>query len=468
MYKVRSDEKNAMVLYFASTLLHKESWMEISLSIEMVSIFKPLTVNHTFPHFFSAVSTRWIVSDRVHHVERRQLDPRKRDQLLNEILLYPTTARNGPASVKRAENKRLEDFLWTGSQDNDVDYDDLNRVDQQQHQHQQQQDQSTSSPWHSYYTTPISSIERLPEKLPDEQYLVRTVLESNMTVIHNGIESFKAEMENKLTDAYRHAYQVKRYRRNLDETTTTTIEVNVDGDDLETTTATPTTTDIILTLDDDEVTTMWPNMLQDDQDREDIFETTTAAATTTTLGETTVASIEITTTTIATTTTNNPIPTASSDATPAFVNIPYFDLISTTSTTTTDKPPLTATTAITTANSGLNEVRQPRRDEDPEVKIHNIRSSLPKPEIEMIYTVSKGKEVSFNSFASCFFLSLFLGSFTPFSYPLAIFSLFLTVNNAMIKSKKNRKNENYLFPKMKKKKQAGQSVIICGAKVRVT
>ena len=39
-----------------------------------------------------------------------------------------------------------------------------------------------------------------------------------------------------------------------------------------------------------------------------------------------------------------------------------------------------------------NEIRQPRYEdnEEPKVKIHNIRSSLPKPEIEMIYTVSKG------------------------------------------------------------------------------
>ena len=32
------------------------------------------------------------------------------------------------------------------------------------------------------------------------------------------------------------------------------------------------------------------------------------------------------------------------------------------------------------------------KEEWPKVKIHNIRSSLPEPEIEMIYTVSRGKE----------------------------------------------------------------------------
>ena len=49
--------------------------------------------------------------------------------------------------------------------------------------------------------------------LPDEEFLVRTVLLSTMTVIHNGIENFKDEMEQKLTKAYRHAYVVRRYRR---------------------------------------------------------------------------------------------------------------------------------------------------------------------------------------------------------------------------------------------------------------
>ena len=33
----------------------------------------------------------------------------------------------------------------------------------------------------------------------------------------------------------------------------------------------------------------------------------------------------------------------------------------------------------------------PADDATPSVKIHNIRSSLPEPEIEMIYTVYKGK-----------------------------------------------------------------------------
>ena len=55
------------------------------------------------------------------------------------------------------------------------------------------------------------------QKLPNEEYLVRTVLMSNMTIITNGIENFKQEMENKLTEAYRHAYVVNRYRRDVSD-----------------------------------------------------------------------------------------------------------------------------------------------------------------------------------------------------------------------------------------------------------
>ena len=59
---------------------------------------------------------------------------------------------------------------------------------------------------------------RPPEggRLPNEEFLVRTVLLSNMTVIHNEIESFKDEMERKLTKAYRHAYVVRmRHKRSV-------------------------------------------------------------------------------------------------------------------------------------------------------------------------------------------------------------------------------------------------------------
>jgi hypothetical protein len=57
--------------------------------------------------------------------------------------------------------------------------------------------------------------------LPDDRFLVRTVVLSNMTVIHSGIERFKHDMEHKLTRAYRNAYTRRRYRRSSRE----------DGDD---------------------------------------------------------------------------------------------------------------------------------------------------------------------------------------------------------------------------------------------
>ena len=46
---------------------------------------------------------------------------------------------------------------------------------------------------------------------------MRTVLSSNMTIIHNGIEGFKEQMENKLTKAYRNAYGKQRYKRDVIE-----------------------------------------------------------------------------------------------------------------------------------------------------------------------------------------------------------------------------------------------------------
>lgn len=46
--------------------------------------------------------------------------------------------------------------------------------------------------------------------LPRDEFLVRTVLHSNMTIIHNRIEHFKDLMEEKLTRAYKKAYQSSR------------------------------------------------------------------------------------------------------------------------------------------------------------------------------------------------------------------------------------------------------------------
>jgi len=58
----------------------------------------------------------------------------------------------------------------------------------------------------SAHVSPPPIFQSNSEKLPAEKFLVRTVVLSNMTVIHAGIEAFKADMENKLTRAYRRAY----------------------------------------------------------------------------------------------------------------------------------------------------------------------------------------------------------------------------------------------------------------------
>ena len=47
--------------------------------------------------------------------------------------------------------------------------------------------------------------------LPRDEFLVRTVLQSNMTLLHNRIEDFKTAMEANLTSLYRNAYDHKRY-----------------------------------------------------------------------------------------------------------------------------------------------------------------------------------------------------------------------------------------------------------------
>ena len=47
--------------------------------------------------------------------------------------------------------------------------------------------------------------------LPRDEFLVRTVLLSNMTLLHNRIEDFKTSMEANLTSLYRTAYEHRRY-----------------------------------------------------------------------------------------------------------------------------------------------------------------------------------------------------------------------------------------------------------------
>jgi hypothetical protein len=44
--------------------------------------------------------------------------------------------------------------------------------------------------------------------MPDEEFLVRTILHSNMTIIHNRVEDFKYQMEQKLTRAYRYGWHI--------------------------------------------------------------------------------------------------------------------------------------------------------------------------------------------------------------------------------------------------------------------
>jgi len=51
--------------------------------------------------------------------------------------------------------------------------------------------------------------------LPRDEFLVRTVLKSNMTLLHNRIEDFKTAMEANLTSLYRTAYDHKRYHYNV-------------------------------------------------------------------------------------------------------------------------------------------------------------------------------------------------------------------------------------------------------------
>lgn len=51
------------------------------------------------------------------------------------------------------------------------------------------------------------------QTLPQEKFIVRTILHSNMTIIHNKVENFKAQLEEKLTRAYRRAYNEDKFPR---------------------------------------------------------------------------------------------------------------------------------------------------------------------------------------------------------------------------------------------------------------
>ena len=58
------------------------------------------------------------------------------------------------------------------------------------------------SPSRPYVSPEVSN-----SKLPKDEFIVRTILHSNMTIIHNKVEDFKHAMEQKLTRAYRRAYE---------------------------------------------------------------------------------------------------------------------------------------------------------------------------------------------------------------------------------------------------------------------
>lgn len=59
---------------------------------------------------------------------------------------------------------------------------------------------------------PYVSAATPPNELPQEEYIIRTILHSNMTIIHNRVEDFKRQMEAKLTRAYRRAYDENKLK----------------------------------------------------------------------------------------------------------------------------------------------------------------------------------------------------------------------------------------------------------------
>lgn len=59
---------------------------------------------------------------------------------------------------------------------------------------------------------PYVSAATPPNELPQEEYIIRTILHSNMTIIHNRVEDFKRQMEQKLTKAYRRAYDENKLK----------------------------------------------------------------------------------------------------------------------------------------------------------------------------------------------------------------------------------------------------------------
>ena len=288
-----------------------------------------------------------------------RLDPKIRDKILNDLLIIPTVSE---AETKSQE--QLEDFLWTGEQDEEPIDNSL-----------------------EYGAVESSGSASGPEggKWPEEEFLVRTVLQSNMTVIHNAIEGFKREMENKLTRAYRRAYVVNRFKRGLETTTMTSIAED------ETTTFIETVEEAATTITTTRPATIRRTITTTTSPNEDatVTSTTKPASESVTTTENVATSTEVVTTkatseSAMTTTIENVMTSTEAEVTTEafqenFVDLSYF-------------------TNQEADNLNVNEDydddnRQPRRENGDEkivVGIYNIRSSLPKPEIEMIYSVSRG------------------------------------------------------------------------------
>lgn len=311
-------------------------------------------------------------------------NPKSRDELLHEIL-------DNQHPIIENEDIDVEDFLWTGEGGGDFnsqtfDYHEgdieINSIDgniftvtqtvvtsimpsatfQGQETSQVPNEMDTAgSAFNPQFIQPTpvqndlsgpssSSITGDPhdyhpygsKDLPEEQYLIRTILQSNMTIIHKGIEHFRNDMEQKLTRAYRAAYEKKRFKR---EMMTTTLEP------------------------EDETTTLMESYLTDETPED-----------TTVLPDVTTTTFQLETTSPQTETT-----------TISMVTEPETDSILLDTTTI---EPETSTIDMVVAKI----VDSPSSTDDdsealPTVRIHNIRSSLPRPEIEMIYTVNRDEDL---------------------------------------------------------------------------
>eukprot|EP00095_Tigriopus_kingsejongensis_P009409 maker-scaffold143_size313727-snap-gene-1.22 protein:Tk09409 transcript:maker-scaffold143_size313727-snap-gene-1.22-mRNA-1 annotation:"PREDICTED: uncharacterized protein LOC100142575" len=329
-------------------------------------------------------------------------NPKTRDELLHEIL-------DNQHPIIENQDMDVADFLWTGDGAFDGDYDyseseieinTINHVDGftftvtktivssvvPTQSHPQASDLPTfpgdmdtsASAFNPQYIspTPVQTDPKAPSSssmhgdpqmyepldssdLPEEQFLIRTILQSNMTMIHKGIENFKRDMERKLTRAYRSAYEAKRFKREM----STTLEPREDSTDAADTTSLVSqeeTTTAEIGLDD---TT---NILETTPlDLIEFTDATTLIPDTSTLALESIEALEpeTETTTEAVEDSTEPDPTTPGPTLEQARNL---------------KHPQWASLA---------------NDDDeesyPVVKIHNIRSSLPRPEIEVIYTVNR-------------------------------------------------------------------------------